>query len=42
MEYDFSMGADVVMCPHCGAEVQCDDEVECPECSKKFNKEESA
>lgn len=23
MEYDFTMGADVVKCPHCGAEAQC-------------------
>ena len=39
MEYD-SMGADVVKCPHCGADVPCslffDDEAECPECGKKF------
>lgn len=23
MEYDFTMGADVVKCPHCEADVQC-------------------
>lgn len=23
MEYDFTMGADVVKCPHCGADVPC-------------------
>lgn len=43
MEYDFTMGADVVKCPHCGADVQCslfiDNEVECLECGKKFKKE---
>jgi endogenous inhibitor of DNA gyrase (YacG/DUF329 family) len=44
IEYDFTMRADVVKCPHCGVEVSCslffDDEVECPECGKKFKKEE--
>ncbi len=43
--YDFTMGADVVKCPHCGADVPCslffDDEVECPECGKKFRKDEA-
>jgi uncharacterized Zn-finger protein len=43
--YDFIMGADVVICPYCGAEVQCslffDNEVECPECGKKFKKEDA-
>lgn len=42
MEYDFTMGADVVKCPHCGADVPCslffDNEVECPKCGKKFKK----
>ena len=23
LEYDLTMGADVVPCPHCGTEVQC-------------------
>jgi len=23
MEYDFTMGADVVKCPHCGADMPC-------------------
>ena len=36
--YDFVMGADMVKCPHCEADVPCslffDDEVECPECGK--------
>lgn len=40
MEYDFTMGADVVKCPHCGVDVPCslffDNAVECPECGKKF------
>jgi endogenous inhibitor of DNA gyrase (YacG/DUF329 family) len=43
MEYDFTMGSDVVKCPHCGADVPCslffDDEVECPKCGKKFRKD---
>lgn len=45
MEYDFTMGADVVKCPHCGADVPCslffDNEVECPKCGKKFRKDGS-
>ena len=43
--YDFAMGADMVKCPHCGADVPCslffDDEVKCPECGKKFRKDEN-
>ena len=43
IKYDLAMGTDVVECPHCGAEVQCgeilDNEIECPECGKIFNKE---
>ncbi|MFA6384035.1 MAG: hypothetical protein WCY10_01535 [Candidatus Omnitrophota bacterium] len=43
MEYDFSMGADAVNCPHCGAVVGInlffDDEVECPHCGSKFENE---
>lgn len=43
-EFDATMGADTVTCPHCGADVPCslflDDEVECPECGKKFKKTE--
>ena len=46
LEYDFTMGADVVICPYCGGEVACslffDDEVECPKCGRKFRKEEAA
>lgn len=42
-EYDFTMGADMVKCPHCGTDVQCslfiNNEVECPECRKKFRKD---
>ena len=45
LEYDFTMGADVVICPYCGEEVPCslffDDEVECPKCGRKFRKEEA-
>jgi len=42
--YDFAMGADVVKCPHCGADVPCSlffdgNEIECPKCGKKFKKE---
>ena len=43
LEYDATMGADVVKCPHCGSVMQCslllDDEIECPKCGKKFKKE---
>ena len=43
IEYDFTIGADVVKCLHCGADVQrslfIDNEVECPECGKKFRKD---
>jgi DNA-directed RNA polymerase subunit RPC12/RpoP len=42
MEYDIPMGADVIKCPHCGAEVSkslfFDDEIECPECGKVIKK----
>jgi len=42
LEYDFTMGADVVRCPNCGTDVPCslffDDEVECPECGKIVKK----
>ena len=44
LEYDFAMGADMVKCPHCGEDVPCslffDDEVVCPNCGKKFKKNE--
>jgi len=44
MGYDLTMGADVVKCPHSGADVSCslffDNEVECPKCGKKFRKDE--
>ena len=40
MEYDFSMGADAVNCPRCGAVVGInaffDDEVVCPHCGSRF------
>jgi len=43
--YDFVMGADVVKCPYCGADVPCslffDDEATCPKCGKKFKKDEN-
>lgn len=42
IEYDFTMGADIVKCPHCGADVPSslffDNEAECPKCGKKFRK----
>lgn len=45
LEYDFAMGADVVKCSHCGADVPCssffDNEAECPDCGKKFKKKDS-
>ena len=41
-DFDVSMGADVVKCPHCGSEVSCslllDDEVECPDCGKTIRR----
>ena len=44
LEYDLSMGADVVVCPYCGQDVPCslliDDELECPNCGKTFNKQD--
>lgn len=43
LEYDATMGADVVKCPHCGSTVQCslllDDEIECSQCGKKFKRD---
>jgi len=45
VEFDVTMGANIVKCPHCGANVSCsllfDDEVECPKCGKKFTKDDS-
>ena len=42
IEYDATMGSDVVKCPYCGASISksllFDDEVECPECGKRFKK----
>jgi len=43
LEYDFAVGADVVQCPHCGADVPCslfldDAVIECPECGKSIKK----
>jgi DNA-directed RNA polymerase subunit RPC12/RpoP len=36
IEYDVTMGSDVVQCPHCGVSVSrsliLDDEIKCPEC----------
>jgi DNA-directed RNA polymerase subunit RPC12/RpoP len=44
LEFDFTMGANVVKCPDCGADVPCsllfDDEVKCPKCGKIFKKDE--
>jgi len=43
VEYDFTMGADVVKCPHRGADVPSnlffDDEADYPKCGKKFRKD---
>ncbi|MBU1864552.1 MAG: hypothetical protein KKH94_12905 [Candidatus Omnitrophica bacterium] len=43
LEFDFSMGTDVVECSHCGADVSSslffDDKVVCPECGKEFKKD---
>ena len=40
VQYDATMGADMVKCPYCGASVTCspvvDDDVECPECGRNF------
>jgi len=45
LEFDATIGAEVVTCPHCGADVPCslflDNEVECPHCKKKFCKAEA-
>ena len=42
IEFDATMGTDVVKCPHCDANVPgslfFDDEAECPECGKKFKR----
>ena len=44
-ELDVTMAADVVKCPHCGADVSCslflDDEATCRKCGKKFKKDEN-
>lgn len=44
-EFDATMGADVVKCPHCGADVSSslfiDDMIECPKCGQKFKKAEA-
>jgi DNA-directed RNA polymerase subunit RPC12/RpoP len=41
-EFDATMGAGVVKCPHCGVDISCsllfDDEVECTKCGQKFEK----
>lgn len=43
IEFDATIGSDVVKCPHCGADVPCslifDDEIEYPKCGKKFTKD---
>ena len=43
LEYDFVMGANVIKCLHCGADVPSslffNDEAECPKCGKKFRKD---
>ena len=44
VEMDAAVGAEVVKCPYCGAEVQSslffDEEVDCPGCGKRFKKDE--
>jgi predicted RNA-binding Zn-ribbon protein involved in translation (DUF1610 family) len=39
LEYDFTMGADVAKCPHCGADAPrslfFDDKAKCPRCGEK-------
>jgi uncharacterized Zn-finger protein len=46
MEYGFSMGANAVSCPYCGAPVSCnlsiEDELECPHCGSRFENDELA
>jgi uncharacterized Zn-finger protein len=45
LEFDFTMGADVIKCPYCGTDVPAslffDDEVECPKCGKRFKKDDA-
>ena len=45
-EFDVTMGADMVKCPHCGADVSCslflDDEVDCSKCGKRIKKKDDA
>jgi DNA-directed RNA polymerase subunit RPC12/RpoP len=42
-EYDAATGADTVKCPYCGAIVPgsslLDNEIECPECGRNFQKD---
>lgn len=42
IEYDIMMGADVIICPHCSAEVLgslfFDDQAQCPKCGKLVKK----
>ena len=43
LEYDFTVGADEVKCPHCGESISCsmflgEDEIECPKCGERFRK----
>ncbi|MCD6134682.1 MAG: hypothetical protein J7J25_04150 [Candidatus Omnitrophica bacterium] len=45
LEYDLSLGADMVKCPYCGAQVNCsllaDEEIHCPVCGRVFRRSES-
>jgi len=38
IKYDPEMGTDIAECPHCGAQLQCDVETECPVCGESLKK----
>lgn len=44
IEFDATMGSDVVQCPKCGETISSsllfDDEIECPKCGHTFSKSE--
>jgi len=45
MKLDSTAGSDEVKCPYCGADIPAslffDEEIDCPKCGKRFNKNES-